>query len=90
MIWKLIIYFIVGVAQDFFFTLNTRYTAKDKVFLAVLFSFLTILTSMLVLYNILVQLDAEKSIIAIIVYSFGIAAGTYLAMKFKPGFKDKK
>lgn len=90
MIWRLIIYFLVGVAQDFFFTLNTRYAAKDKVFLAVIFSFLTVLTSMLVLYNILTQLDLERSIPSIIVYSFGIAVGTYLAMKFKPGFKDKK
>lgn len=85
----LIIYFVVGVVQDFFFTMNSKYIARDKVVPAVIFSFLTILMSMLVLYNILRDLDAQRSILAIIVYSCGIAVGTYVAMKF-PAFKDKK
>lgn len=88
-ILTLIIYFAVGVVQDFFFTLNTRYIAREKIVPAVVFSFLTILMSMLVLYNILRDIDAERSIIAIIVYSCGIATGTYVAMKL-PGFKKKK
>lgn len=87
MIIKLIIYFIVGVIQDFFFTLNSRYIAKDKIVPAVIFSLLTVLMSMLVLYNILNELDPEKSIISIIIYSFGIATGTFLAMKLKIGVK---
>lgn len=87
MIIKLIIYFIVGVIQDFFFTLNSRYIAKDKIVPAVIFSLLTVLMSMLVLYNILNELDPEKSIISIIIYSFGIAMGTFLAMKLKIGVK---
>ncbi|TSC94495.1 MAG: Uncharacterized protein CEN87_464 [Parcubacteria group bacterium Licking1014_1] len=86
MILKLIVYFIVGVVQDFFFTLNTKYVAEKKVWLAVGFSFLTILMSMVVLYNILNEIDSEKSIVAIFVYSLGIALGTYFAMKFE-GFK---
>jgi uncharacterized protein YebE (UPF0316 family) len=82
MILKLIIYFLVGVIQDFFFTMNTKYIAKNKTAPAVAFSFLTILMSMIVLYNILGEIDAERSILAIIVYSAGIAVGTYAAMKF--------
>lgn len=88
MVTRLIIYFIVGVIQDFFFTLNSRYVAKDKIVPAVIFSMLTVLMSMLVLYNILSELDPQKGILAIVVYSFGIATGTFLAMKFRFGFKD--
>ena len=86
MIIKLVIYFVVGVVQDFFFTLNSRYIAEKKVWPAVAFSFLTILMSMVVLYNILNEIDSDKSIVAIFIYSLGIALGTYLAMKFE-GFK---
>jgi uncharacterized protein YebE (UPF0316 family) len=83
---KLAIYFVVGVVQDFFFTLNSRYVAEKKVWPAVGFSFLTVLMSMVVLYNILNEIDSEQSIVAIFIYSLGIALGTYLAMKFE-GFK---
>lgn len=85
-IFKLALYFLVGVVQDFFFTLNSKYIAEKKIWPAVGFSFLTILMSMVVLYNILNELDSEKSIVAIFIYSLGIALGTYLAMKFE-GFK---
>lgn len=85
---RLIIYFIVGVIQDFLFTLNTKYVAKEKIAPAVLFSFLTILVSMLVLYNIINEVDAQRSIVSIVVYSSGIAVGTYLAMKIKPRKKQ--
>ena len=87
-ILRLILYFTVGIVQDFFFTLNTRYIAREKVLPAVFYSFLTVLISMLILYNILTALDAERSILAIIVYSLGIATGTYVAMKL-PGRKKK-
>lgn len=86
MILKLAIYFIVGVVQDFFFTLNSRYIAEKRVWPAVGFSFLTVSMSMVVLYNILNELDSEQSILAIFIYSLGITLGTYLAMKFQ-GFK---
>jgi len=43
---------------------------------------------MVVLYNILNELDSQRSILAILIYSVGIATGTYLAMKFKIG-KEK-
>ena len=82
----LAVYFLVGVVQDFFFTMNSKYVAKEKVLPAVIFSFLTILMSMLVLYNILRDINSETSIVAIVVYSCGIATGTYVALKF-PAFK---
>lgn len=85
-ILTLILYFFVGLVQDFFFTMNLKYVAKDKVLPAVVFSFLTILMSMLVLYNIVKDIDIQRGVLAIIVYSAGIAAGTYVAMK-TPGLK---
>ena len=86
---QFIIYFVAGVIQDFLLTLNWRFMAKDKAILASLFSFLTTIISFVVLYNILTKLDQERSIIAIVVYSLGIAAGTFLGMKNKFGMKDK-
>jgi len=86
--WIFIVYFLVGVFQDFLFTLNLRYVAKEKVFLAVLTSFLTVVISMLVLYNIVTELTDRSGILAIIIYASGIGAGTFLAMKFKLGLKD--
>lgn len=88
-ITKLIIYFTAGIVQDFFFTLNSRYIAEKKVWPAVVFSFLTVLMSMLVLYNILSELDSERSLLAIFVYSCGIALGTFAAMKL-PKLKNRK
>jgi len=86
--WIFIVYFLVGVLQDFLFTLNLRYVAKEKVFPAVLTSFLTVVISMLVLYNIVTQLGDQRGILAIIVYALGIGTGTFLAMKFKLGLKS--
>jgi len=80
-ITSLVIYFIVGVVQDFFFTMNLKYVAREKVLAAVVFSFLAVSMSMLVLYNIINDLDPQKSILAIVVYSCGIAVGTFIAMK---------
>lgn len=85
----LIAYFVVGVIQDFCFTMNARYIVEKKVFPAVIFSFLTVVMNLLVLYNILKDLDAERSILAIIVYSCGIAVGTYVAMRL-PVFRKKR
>jgi len=82
---SLLIFFTVGIIQDFLATLNWRYVAKGKALPAVTFSFLTTVVSMTVFYDILTRLDSNKSIIAILFYSLGIGAGTFLAMKFKPG-----
>lgn len=86
LVLKLVIYFLVGVVQDFLFTMNSKYISEKKVWPAVSFSFLTILMSTIVLYRILTDINSETSIIAIVVYSFGIATGTYIAMSF-PKFK---
>lgn len=83
-----LLYFLAGVSQDFLFTLNLRYVAKNKVWLAVLTSFLVTVVGLLVLYNILTNFDSERSILAIIIYAAGIATGTFFAMKFKLGMKD--
>lgn len=85
--YYLILYFAAGVLQDILFTLNIRYITKEKTFLAVLYSFLTVIVSMFVLYNIITQLDAQRGILAIIVYAAGIGVGTFLAMKLKIGSK---
>jgi hypothetical protein len=82
-IYNLVIYFVVGIIQDFLLTLNWRYVAKDKPLPAVTFSFLTTLVSLLVFYNIITDLTPDKSVLAIVVYSIGIGTGTYLGMKFK-------
>ncbi len=83
-----LIYFLAGVLQDFLFTVNLRYVAKNKVFLAVLTSFLVTVVNLIALYNILTQLDPNKTITTIIVYALGITTGTFLAMKFKSGLED--
>lgn len=81
--YYLVLYFLAGMLQDFLLTLNWRFIAKDKVVYAVLFSFLTTVISMLVIYNIITRLDSDKSIVAIIIYALGIASGTLIAMKVK-------
>ncbi len=87
MAW-LVIYYFAGVLQDFLFTLNLRYVAKNKIFLAVLTSFLVTLVNLIVLYNILTQFDSQRTFLAIVIYALGITTGTFLAMKFKPGLKE--
>ena len=81
--YYLILYFIAGVLQDFLLTLNWRFIAKDRVVYAVIFSFLTTVISLLVLYNIVTKLDQNRSIIAILVYALGIATGTLIAMQVR-------
>ena len=88
MSFYLVIYFFAGIIQDFLFTLNVKYVAKGKIIPAVFSSFATVVVSMIVLYNIITQLDTERSIFAIIIYAVGIAVGTFFAMKFKVGLKD--
>ena len=82
MLW-LIVYFLAGVLQDFLATVNVRYIARNKILSAMLTSFSVTIVALLVLYNILTNLDSQRSIAAILAYALGIAAGTFLAMKFK-------
>lgn len=88
--YYIVLYFFVGILQDFLVTLNWIYIAKHKIGPAMGLSFLVTIVTMLVIYNILSRLDSQRSIIAIIVYAAGVSAGTFLAMKFKFGFDDKK
>lgn len=79
----LFFYFLAGVIQDFFFTLNLRLTAKEKALPAATFAFLETIITMIVLYQILTKLDKEGSIVAIIFYALGIGLGSFIAIKFK-------
>ena len=90
MIVSLVVYYLVGILQDFLLTLNWRYVAKERPLPAVAYSFLTTVLSWLVFYNILSDFDPQKNIIEIIIYSFGVGTGTFLAMKLKLGSGDKK
>jgi len=87
--YYIILYFFVGILQDFLLTLNFRYIAKHKVAPAVFVSFLVTITTMLVIYNILSKLDEQRSIVAIIIYAAGVATGTFFGMKFKYGMEEK-
>lgn len=86
--YYLILYFFAGVLQDFLLTLNWRFINKEKAVHAAFFSFAVTVVTMLVLYNILTQLDKQRSIVAIIVYALGIGIGTILGMKTKIGSKN--
>lgn len=81
--YYLLLYFFVGVLQDLFWTYNVKYVANEKPVLASAFSFFTSVVSMGVFYDILTRLDSERSWLAILVYSLGIAVGTFTAMKLK-------
>jgi uncharacterized protein YebE (UPF0316 family) len=81
--YNILLYFLVGVLQDFLMTLNLRFIAKERIILAAVSSFFTTIVSLLIIYNILTQLDKQRSIIAIIVYALGIGIGTFFAMKLK-------
>jgi len=85
----LIIYFFVGIFQDFLVTLNWRYISEHKIVPAMTLSFLVTITTMLVIYNILAKLDSQRTITAIIIYAAGVAVGTFLGMKFKFGFDEE-
>jgi len=88
MILSFLFYYIIGIVQDFLLTLNWRYVAKNKAAPAVAFSFATTALSWLVFYNIFSDFDPQKNIMEIIIYSFGVGTGTFLAMKFKIGLRD--
>ncbi len=83
----LFIYFLAGILQDFLFTLNLRYVSQNNIVPAMFFSFTTSVVGFTVFYKIVTDLSPDKGLVAIIVYSLGIAAGTFIGMKFKPGFK---
>ena len=83
-----ILYFLAGILEDFLFTLNLRYVTEKRVVHAVVASFFVTVVGLLVFYDILTRLDEQRSIVGIVMYALGIAVGTFLGMKFKPGFKQ--
>lgn len=89
MYYYLIFYFLAGIIQDFLVTLNWRFIAKERAIPAAIFSVSVTIVSMLVLYNIITQLDKERSIVAIAIYALGIGTGTILGMKTKIGSNNK-
>lgn len=87
--YYLILYFFAGIVQDFLFTLSLRYVSKEKAFLASFVAFFNNAVSVGVLYSILSRLDSQRTVFSIIIFSLGIATGTFLAMKFKLGMGKK-
>ena len=85
--YYLILYFFAGVLQDFLLTLNWRFINKERPIPAAFFSFVVTIVTMSVLYNILTQLDKQRSVVAIIIYALGVGTGTVLGMKTKIGSK---
>lgn len=79
----LILYFFAGLLQDFLWTLNLRFIIKNYGILAGGSSVIATIVMMVVLYSILTRLEDERSIVAIIVYAFGVGTGTVLGMKLK-------
>lgn len=86
----LTVYFFAGVLQDFLLTLNWRFVANEKIIPASFFSFIVTIVSMVALYGILSDLGGQNSILAIVVYSLGIATGTFLGMKIDIGKNKQK
>lgn len=82
-IFPLLLYFLAGVVQDFLFTLNLRFVAKDRAVLAGLTAFLDTIVTMSVLYSVFTALDSERSILAIVAYAAGIGIGTLFAMRLR-------
>ncbi|KPJ54785.1 hypothetical protein AMJ47_03510 [Parcubacteria bacterium DG_72] len=83
MYYYLLIFYLAGLLQDFLTVLWVRFISEGKTLPAVVLSFITVLISLLVIYNIITQLEAQKSTPAIIVYALGFATGTFFAMKIK-------
>ncbi len=79
----LILYFIAGILSDFLFTMNMRFVAKERPFLAALVSFSTTIISLYVLFSIITTLQQSRGFVAILVYALGIGTGTYIAMRLK-------
>lgn len=74
---------MAGILQDFLFTLSLRYVSKEMPPRPSLVAFFDNFVSVEVLYNIIRRIDDQKSRLAILIYSLGIATGTYLTMRFK-------
>ena len=77
------LYFFAGAGQNFLFILNMRFVQRGHALLASIFSFLVSMLSVWVLYDIITRINQSRGILAIVIYSLGFAAGSFVAMKFK-------
>lgn len=80
-IW--LIYFFVGIIQDFLVTLNFRFIAKERIFLAAITSFVVTALGFLVIFDIISRVGEGSSIGAIMSYALGVGIGTIFALKLK-------
>ncbi len=90
MLSTFVLFYLIGVMQDFLLTLNWRFVAHGKVAAAAFFSFFNTIMSVLILYSIISQLHDAQSVPLIIFYAGGIATGTTLAMKAEEKVHKKK
>lgn len=84
--WLYVIFFLVGIAEDFIGTMTLRLLVAKRIVATTLCTFAITLISLAVFYGIFIKIDNDpKRFVAIVVYSAGIALGTFLAMKVKLG-----
>jgi len=88
--YYIIIYFFVGLLQDFLIALYYRLVTKNAGLSAGALSTLITIINLAVIYTILVKFSSETSILAILAYALGNGVGTYIGVKSKLGFLAKK
>ncbi len=88
--YYIIVYFLVGLLQDFIIALYTRLINKGAAISSAVLSTLITIINLAVIYSILARFDSEKSILAILAYALGNGVGTFIGTKFKIGFLMKK
>ena len=66
----LILYFLGGIIQDFLFTLSLRLVNREMPWRAASVAFLDNFVSVGILYSILRKFDSERTLLAIVIYSF--------------------
>lgn len=78
------VFLLVGVVLAFSSPLEIEWIAEQRAIAASILGFFWQATSLTVLYTILKGIEGDGGISgAIIVYSFGIAIGTFLAIKIR-------
>jgi hypothetical protein len=84
-ITKIAIYYFVGVISTILQVVVVRLISKERAAAASIVVFISNLVQLGVLVSIIssVQSDIQSSWPSLLVYSFGIATGTYLGIKLK-------
>ena len=88
--YYIIIYFLVGLIQDFLIAFYYRLVTKGAGFPAGFLSFLITIINLAVIYTILEKFNLETSFLAIFAYAIGNGVGTYIGVKSKLGILVKK